>query len=76
MEQRNQVEIVLNYLRKHEKGLTSMKAFWRWGITRLSDKIFRLRNKGYHIVTIKEKNTFISGYHGRYVLLEEKEWWV
>ena len=75
MVRKTQVQIVLDYLREHEKGVTSMYAFWRWRITRLSDKIFRLRNKGYHIVTMKEKNTFIPGYHGRYVLLEEREWW-
>ena len=75
MENKTQVETVLKYLRTHKKGLTSMKAFWRWRITRLSDKIFRLRNKGYHIITIKEPNTFTSGTHGRYVLLNEKEWW-
>ena len=52
-----------------------MKAFWLWRITRLSAKIYELREKGYNIVTIKEHNTFSSGTHGRYVLLQQKNWW-
>ena len=75
MEQRNQTQTVLKYLQTHKKGLTSMKAFWLWRITRLSAKIYDLREKGYHIVTLKEPNTFTSGTHGRYVLLQEKNWW-
>lgn len=76
MEQKTQVKVILKYLRKHPKGVTSMKAFWFWRITRLSSIIHILRNKGKHILTINEKNTFNSGYHARYVLLDENDWWV
>lgn len=70
-----QTKKVLDYLLTHKKGLTSMKAFWRFRITRLSARIYELREKGYHIITYKDKNTFNDGYHGRYVLLEKKNWW-
>lgn len=69
----SQVEKVLKYLRTHRKGITSMQAFWKYRITRLSAKIFDLRKKGYQIHTIKEDNTFTKGQHGRYVLVGEPE---
>ena len=71
----SQTQKVLDYLMTHKKGLTSMKAFWRWRITRLSAKIYNLREKGYHIITYRDPNTFTKGYHGRYVLLNKKNWW-
>lgn len=67
---------VLKYIQKHDNGITSMVAFWRFGITRLSAHIFELRKKGYNICTKKEPNKLSDGYHGRYVYLgEETEWW-
>lgn len=66
-----QIEKVLNHLRKHKKGITSMEAFWKYRITRLSAKIFELREKGYRIHTIMEDNTLSDGQHGRYVLVGE-----
>lgn len=72
MERTTQRTHILNYLQKNKKGVTSMKAFWRWHITRLSAIIYDLREKGYHIVTIREPNTFCSGTHARYVLLEKE----
>lgn len=73
MEHKSQKEHILNYLRKNKKGVTSMKAFWYWRITRLSSIIFSLRQKGYDILTIREPNTFIRGTHAKYVLLKEKD---
>ena len=66
---------VYEYLKKHEKGITSMKAFLLYRIPRLSAIIYDLREKGVHIVSIREQNRFNDGYHARYVLLNEKEWW-
>ena len=71
MEQKTQRTYILNYLRNNRKGVTSMKAFWRWRITRLSAVIFDLRKKGYNIITIREPNMLCSGSHARYVLLEK-----
>lgn len=71
-----QQQKVLKYIKKNKDGITSMKAFWRFGITRLSGHIFELRKKGYNICTIKEPNKFTEGYHGRYVYLgDEQKWW-
>ena len=79
MKKRNwetQQQKVLNYIQNNKKGITSMFAFWRFGITRLSGHIYELRKKGYNICTKKEPNKFSDGYHGRYVYLgTEKEWW-
>ncbi len=79
MKKRNwetQQQKVLNYIQNNKKGITSMFAFWRFGITRLSAHIFELRKKGYNICTKKEPNKFSEGYHGRYVYLgTEQEWW-
>ena len=72
MERKSQRTHILNYLRNNKKGVTSMKAFWRWRITHLSSIIFDLRKKGYNIVTIREPNTLCSGEHARYVLIQEE----
>lgn len=70
-ERKTQKEMVVRYLRKHRKGLTSMKAFWLWRMTRLGARIHELRRKGYEIYTIKEDNLFVPGQHARYVLIKE-----
>ena len=64
---------MINYLRKHKKGLTSMKAFWFWRMTRLGARIHELRRKGYEIATIREDNVFVPGQHARYVLITEPD---
>ena len=43
---------ILKYLRTH-KGITSMKAFELFGVTRLSAIIFKLRKDGYDIESVK-----------------------
>lgn len=63
---------VLDYLKKHHRGITSMRAFWRFRITRLSARIYDLREKGYLIHTFKEPNTFTVGTHARYVLINNE----
>lgn len=59
MKFKNQMEAVEWHLRKKNK-LSSFEAFKLYGITRLSDKIFRLRKKGLNIQTekIKKKNRY------------------
>ena len=34
-DKKTQIEKVLNHLRKNKRGITSMKAFWKYNITRL-----------------------------------------
>lgn len=64
-----QEDIVLNHMRKYG-SITSMTAFRLYDITRLSAKIYNLREDGYDILTMREVSP--SGKHyGRYVLKEE-----
>lgn len=49
----SQTSLVLEHL--YTAGsITSIEAFAAYGITRLSDTIFKLRNRGYNIVTTTE----------------------
>ena len=49
--QKSQKEVVLQYLKAH-KSITSLQAFEKWHITRLSAVIFDLRKLGYNIITM------------------------
>lgn len=57
---KNQNEQVLTHLKNHKNGITSKTAFERYGITRLSGRIFELRKMGYAIETdnVTEKNRY------------------
>lgn len=59
-----QWQIVLDHLREYG-GITSNIAFKKYGITRLSDIVFKLRGKGYVIDTITQssKNRFGKKVH-------------
>lgn len=46
-----QNEMVLEYLKEH-KGITTLDAFREFGITRLSGRIFNLREQGYKIKSV------------------------
>ena len=50
---------VLKYLKTH-KGITPYIAFERFGITRLADIIYRLRDEGWDIITemVTTKNRY------------------
>ena len=69
---KTQKEKVLAYLQKNHKGITSMKAFWLYRITRLSSVIYDLRGEGHSILCIKENNLFTDGWHGRYILVRHE----
>ncbi len=47
---KTQKQMVLEYLKEH-KSITSWEAIEKFGATRLSDIIFRLRKEGYEIYT-------------------------
>ena len=55
----SQKKEVLKYMITH-KGITSFQAFERFGITRLADIIYKLRQDGYEIVTemLTKKNRY------------------
>lgn len=65
-ETKSQKMQVLKHLQNHKNGITSLTAFERYGITRLSGRIFELRRDGVAIVTdnITTKNRY--GHHVTY----------
>lgn len=52
----SQNDRILMYLKDHKEGITSKDAFELFGITRLSGRIFDLRDMGYTISTIQESS--------------------
>ena len=58
----SQKEQVLKYLKEHE-SITSIQAFKKFNVTRLSSIIFNLREEGYDITTEyrKGKNRGVYG---------------
>ena len=57
---------ILKYLQTHKRGLTSMDAFTKFGITRLSGRIYELRQKGYDIETYRETGKNRDGVDTQY----------
>lgn len=53
---KTQQEKILRYLKLQGAGISSLTAFRLMKITRLSDVIFRLRNKGYNIISERPPN--------------------
>lgn len=71
-EKPSQTKDVLKYLQTHEY-ITDVIAFEKFGANRLSDIIFRLRNKGYTIKTrmVTKKSRYgNSCTYGEYILVE------
>lgn len=62
----NQIKAIQEHL-ESGKSITSMEAFNLYGCTRLSDKIFRLRNKGMVIDSVPMECTNRFGDPCRYV---------
>ena len=56
MKPKNQMEAVLRHLKDFEK-ITTFEAFNEYGVTRLSDKIFRLRKQWHNIDTLPTVTT-------------------
>ena len=52
----SQEQIVLRHLKRYA-GLTTLSAFERYGISRLSARIFKLREAGYDIVSVQKTVT-------------------
>lgn len=62
---------ILKHMRSHKRGITSMDAFSKYGITRLSGRIWDLRERGFDIETIMEVGKNDDGntvQYARYVL--------
>jgi hypothetical protein len=62
-------QAILNHLQS-QKNITSWEAIKLYKATRLSAHIFYLKEKGYNIVTVMEKNGDMR--YGRYVYLGMK----
>lgn len=65
--------IVLNHMQKH-KSITSYQAFEMYGITRLSAKIYNLRQIGYKIGMVWEHTYNRYGIpvkYGRFFIIQE-----
>lgn len=74
MEKLNQEQVLLNHFAKH-KTITSMDAFKLYGITRLSAKIYNLRERGYEIDMVWEESVNRYGTpvrYGRYFIEKTK----
>ena len=56
---KSQKSEILRYMQTH-KGITSIQAFERFGITRLADIIYKLRQEGFEIETeqLTHKNRY------------------
>ena len=68
-----QEDRVLDYLKENE-GLTAREAFKLLDVSRLSAVIFRLRERGYHIVSVRKtyRNKFKEwSYVTQYRLFEK-----
>ena len=70
----NHEQIILNHLRKH-KTITTLEAFELYGITRLSARIYNLRESGFKIGLVWETGTNRYGNQvrwGKYFLIKNK----
>ena len=64
-----QKEVILKYLQKH-KSITSLQAFKKFNITRLSAVIYQLRDEGYDIETERKINKNTGTSFGYYTLIK------
>lgn len=74
MSNKKQHEMVLEYLKTHKKGMTSLDAFNLFGIMQMPKRIWILKKLGYKIGTKTETgiNRFGKPVHyTRYTLIEE-----
>lgn len=46
-----QKNLILKHLQKNKKGITSLEAIEKYGVTRLSGVIFNLKKEGYNITS-------------------------
>lgn len=74
MRDMKQHEMVLEYLKTHKKGMTSLDAFNLFGIMQMPKRIWILKKLGYKIETKTETGVNRYGkpvHYTRYTLVEE-----
>lgn len=74
MKDLKQHEMVLEHLKTHKKGMTSLDAFNLYGIMQMPKRIWILKKLGYNIQTKTEHGVNRFGkpvHYTRYTLIEE-----
>lgn len=66
MKNETKINQLLRYLKTHRRGITGQEALRNIGLYRLSGEIFKLRNRGYNIVTSMEEEVDENGNVCRY----------
>lgn len=51
MKKKSQNEMILKYLQTHKRGITPAQAYEKFGVLRLSARIYNLKEQGNHIST-------------------------
>ena len=62
----NQKQAVLQYLKRHKRGITQLEAVVKLGILRLSERCRELESEGYRIGRETEKKIGAYGHSVRY----------
>ena len=69
---RSKQDMVLDYLKSNKRGLSQREAIEKYQAYRLSGIVFRLKKRGYNIITNKEVSKNLDGStsnYARYVLI-------
>ena len=61
-----QNKMILDYLKKHKRGLSALDAMEKLGVMRLSGRIFDLRRAGHNIETVQREGKNRYGKTVRY----------
>ena len=67
---KTQLNQVLDHLLAHQT-ITSWQAIQKYGITRLSARIYDLKVKGFYIDTVSKRNAQNTGNYGLYILTDQ-----
>ena len=65
--------IILKHLKQH-RHITSWEAITKYHITRLSARIYNLREQGYVINSVYERSEETGNNYVRYFLIRSKDW--
>lgn len=62
-----QHEMVLDYLKRHKEGMTSLQAYEMFGIMQMPKRIFNLKKMGWKIKSVPKTGTNRFGRPVKYV---------
>lgn len=69
---RSKQDMVLNYLKSNKRGISQREAIEKYQAYRLSGIVFRLKKRGYNIITNMEVSKNLDGTtsnYARYILV-------